>query len=156
MAFFRKADAKVRTIFELPKLFGRNFQKKFFRRRLKTLSLFQHFNSSAFLSRKRVQNYCFTAYTPNIRNTFLRKICIRLHKLLIIIKQKRIPFLKAFGQKRIALPYYLYARVYREVISQPFTSFTINDRPGHHLANSKHLHSFFKKMAVLKKNNQAF
>jgi hypothetical protein len=30
MAFFRKADAKVRLIFELPKLFRRNFQKSFF------------------------------------------------------------------------------------------------------------------------------
>ena len=30
MAFFSKADAKVRTIFELPKLFRRNFYKKFF------------------------------------------------------------------------------------------------------------------------------
>ncbi|MBR4043429.1 MAG: hypothetical protein IKJ10_02125, partial [Bacteroidaceae bacterium] len=29
-AFFWKADAKVRTIFEPPKLFRRNFQKKFF------------------------------------------------------------------------------------------------------------------------------
>ena len=30
MAFFEKADAKVRLIFEPPKLFGRNFQKKVF------------------------------------------------------------------------------------------------------------------------------
>ena len=30
MAFFRKADAKVRLIFEPPKLFRRNFQKSFF------------------------------------------------------------------------------------------------------------------------------
>ena len=30
MAFFWKADAKVRLIFELPKLFRRNFQKSFF------------------------------------------------------------------------------------------------------------------------------
>ena len=29
MAFFSKADAKVRTFFEPPKLFRRNFQKKF-------------------------------------------------------------------------------------------------------------------------------
>ena len=30
MAFFSKADAKVRTFFEPPKLFRRNFQKKVF------------------------------------------------------------------------------------------------------------------------------
>ena len=30
MAFFSKADAKVRTFFELPKLFRKNFQKVFF------------------------------------------------------------------------------------------------------------------------------
>jgi len=30
MAFFSKADAKVRTIFESPKLFRENFQKSFF------------------------------------------------------------------------------------------------------------------------------
>ena len=30
MAFFSKADAKIRTFSEPPKLFGRNFQKKFF------------------------------------------------------------------------------------------------------------------------------
>ena len=30
MAFFSKADAKVRTIFELPKLFRSFFQKVFF------------------------------------------------------------------------------------------------------------------------------
>ena len=60
------------------------FKKKFFERWFVTLTQFQYFNSSAFLSRKRVQNYCFTAYHPNILNTFLLKICILLHKSLII------------------------------------------------------------------------
>jgi len=44
MAFFWKADAKVRTIFELPKLSGRNFQKKVFSvevRDLNFVSVFQ-------------------------------------------------------------------------------------------------------------------
>ena len=39
-AFFRKADAKVRLIFELPKLFRRNFKKKFFDCRLVQNPLF--------------------------------------------------------------------------------------------------------------------
>ena len=83
-AFFAKADAKVRTIFKLPKLFRRNFQKSFFERWFVTLTSFQHFNSSAFLSRKRVQKYCFTTYPPNIRNTFLQTFCIRSHNSLIL------------------------------------------------------------------------
>ena len=37
MAFFSKADAKVRTFFEPPKLFERNFQKSFFQWRFVTL-----------------------------------------------------------------------------------------------------------------------
>ena len=44
MAFFSKADAKVRTIFESPKLFRSFFQKVFFERRLAGLifvSVFQ-------------------------------------------------------------------------------------------------------------------
>ena len=65
-------DAKVRIFFEPPKLFEVFFENYFFQSaRSKTSSLYQYFNSSAFLSRKRVQNYCFTAYTPNLHNTFL-------------------------------------------------------------------------------------
>ena len=68
------------------------FKKVFFEWKFKTSSLFQHFNSSAFLSRKRVQNYCFTAYTPNLINTFLLTFCILLHKSLILkrsVKHKK-------------------------------------------------------------------
>ena len=73
IAFFSKADAKVRTIFELPKLFRENFQKSFFSGSSWTSSLFQYFSSSAFLSRKRVQNYCFTTYAPNFWNSFFHE-----------------------------------------------------------------------------------
>ena len=45
MAFFSKADAKVRTFFEPPKLFEENFQKKVFQWRFVTLTLFQYFNT---------------------------------------------------------------------------------------------------------------
>ena len=75
-AFFWKADAKVRLIFEPPKLFRRNFQKSFFWSGSSCFRSFvQHFNSSAFLSRKRVQNYCFTTYLPNLSTIFFQSIC---------------------------------------------------------------------------------
>ena len=77
MAFFRKADAKVKLIFELPKLFWSFFSKKvFFDCRFVQSPLFvQHFNSSAFLSRKRMQNYCFTTYLPNVTPYFFQSFC---------------------------------------------------------------------------------
>ena len=76
MAFFRKADAKVRLIFELPKLFRRNFQKSFFWSGSSCFRPFvQHFNSTAFLSRKRMQNYCFTTYLTNVSAYFFALFC---------------------------------------------------------------------------------
>ena len=113
MTFFWKADAKVRTIFELPKLFRRNFQKKVFQWRFKTLTSFQYFNSSAFLSRKRVQKYCFITYPPNIRNTFLQTFCIRSHNSLIL---KRCRKTKKREHSSSSILYTLidkYARVYK-------------------------------------------
>ena len=83
------------------------FQKVFFDRLFITLSLFQHFNLSAFLSRKRVQNYCFTAYVPNDRNTFLLKICILLHKSLIIKRCRKACFFKHILPFKYPLPYFL-------------------------------------------------
>ena len=83
MAFFRKADAKVRLIFELPKLFRSFFKKFFLKRKSKFLNLCQHFNSSAFLSRKRMQNYCFTTYLPNIVAYFFALFCKFSAKSLI-------------------------------------------------------------------------
>ena len=43
-AFFRKADAKVRTIFELAKLFGKYFSESFYRQRFITLIPGHHVN----------------------------------------------------------------------------------------------------------------
>ena len=84
MAFFRKADAKVRFFFEPPKLFRRNFQKSFFWNGSSCFRPFvQHFNSSAFLSRKRMQNYCFTTYLPNVCNHFFALFCNLFAKSLI-------------------------------------------------------------------------
>ena len=88
------------------------FQKVFFDRLFITLSLFQHFNLSAFLSRKRVQNYCFTAYAPNIRNTFLLKICILLHKSLIIKRCRKACFFQVHSTVQVSLTLFLNARAY--------------------------------------------
>ena len=75
MAFFRKADAKVRTFSESPKLF-RSFFKSFFEAVGSSSCPFvQYFNSSAFLSRKRMQNYCFTTYLPNVCIHFFQTFC---------------------------------------------------------------------------------
>ena len=93
MAFFSKADAKVRLIFELPKLFRSFFSKSFFwSGKVQNLIFVQYFNSSAFLSRKRVQKYCFTAYTPNIRNTFLQIFCSCSRKPLILKRCRTADF----------------------------------------------------------------
>ena len=76
MAFFRKADAKVRQIFEPPKLFEVFFETFLFQSGSSSLRPFvQYFNSSAFLSRKRMQNYCFTTYLPNLCNHFFQTFC---------------------------------------------------------------------------------
>ena len=76
MAFFRKADAKVRLFFEPPKLFEVFFEKFLFQSGSSSLRPFvQYFNSSAFLSRKRMQNYCFTTYLPNISSHFFATFC---------------------------------------------------------------------------------
>ena len=129
MAFFWKADAKVRTIFELPKLFRSFFQKVFFEWKFETLSLFQYFNSSAFLSRKRVQNYCFTAYTPNFRNTFLLKICILSLNSLILKRCRKTYFITSIKHKHLSL--YLIIIYYKETVSADTASLHINHLKTH-------------------------
>ena len=92
MAFFSKVDAKVRLIFELPKLFRVFFKKFFLKRKLMSLIFVQYFKSSAFLSRKRVQKYCFTAYPPNHPNTFLQIFCSCSRKSLILKRCRTADF----------------------------------------------------------------
>ena len=80
-----------------------------------TLSPFQHFNLSAFLSRKRVQNYCFTAYVPNIPASFFQRKCDFSPKLLILKRCRAAYFLcTSFCA---SLPYLniYHARVYKEI-----------------------------------------
>ena len=74
-------------------------------RDLNFVSVFQY--SSAFLSRKRVQNYCFTAYTPNFRNTFLLKICIFLLNLLIFKRCRTTSNGREVCLFDTSIPYYL-------------------------------------------------
>ena len=84
MAFFRKADAKVRLFFEPPKLFEVFLKISFFSiGKVQNPIFVQYFNSSAFLSRKRVQNYCFTTYLPNVSAYFFALFCNLFAKSLI-------------------------------------------------------------------------
>ena len=135
MASFSKADAKVRTFFWTTKTFQKKFSKKvFFKRWFKTLTSFQYFNSSAFLSRKRVQNYCFTAYPPNIRNTFLLTfegfyISDWFTNMLYNIKRKE-------GTCRQQVPYLI--KIYTRAC---MTCKNYNQRPS----TKTQLHNFSKK-----------
>ena len=80
---FTEADAKVRQIFEPPKLFEENFSKSFHWLVVHNLFPFQYFNLTAFLSRKRMQNYCFTTYLPNIIAYFFATFCNLIANSLI-------------------------------------------------------------------------
>ena len=106
--FFSKADAKVRTIFELPKLFRSFFSKSFFwSGKVQNLIFVQYFNSSAFLSRKRVQKYCFTAYTPNIHNTFFILFCSCSPKSLILKRCRTAYFEYLWSRNRTTREHYI-------------------------------------------------
>ena len=87
------------------------FQKVFFDRLFITLSPFQHFNLSAFLSRKRVQNYCFTAYAPNIPASFFQRKCDFSPKLLIL-KRCRAAYFYALLSAQILLTLIFITRAY--------------------------------------------
>ena len=118
MAFFEKADAKVRTFFELPKLFEVFFEKSFFSTgKAQSSSLFQYFNSSRHLSRLRVQKYCFITYLPNMRNTFFALFCKVYSNLLIFryaIKHKIRGRLPAWESPPTLI---LYVRVHTRIIT---------------------------------------
>ena len=91
------------------------FQKSFFwSGKVQNLIFVQYFNSSAFLSRKRVQNYCFKTYTPNHPDTFFILFCNYLPKSLILKRCRRADF-KASNpvNKASYLNIYTRARIYR-------------------------------------------
>ena len=113
MAFFRKADAKVRLIFELPKLFEVFFEKFLFQCwRSVSSSMLQYFITTAFLSRKRMQNYCFTTYLPNVCNHFFQSFCNLFAKSLICRYVLQQGFSFAFqGKKRLHLNFITRTRI---------------------------------------------
>ena len=74
MAFFSKADAKVRTFFEPPKLFRRNFQKKFLVevRDLNFVSVFQLICVS--LSKAGAKLLLYSISTKSLKHFFAKKM----------------------------------------------------------------------------------
>ena len=74
--FLFESGCKGKAYFWTTKTFQKKFSKKFFWSGSSCFRPFvQHFNSSAFLSRKRVQNYCFTTYLPNVSSYFFATFC---------------------------------------------------------------------------------
>ena len=112
MAFFWKADAKVRQIPEPPKLFEEKFSESFHHTVFITFSLRQHVNFIPFLSRKRMQNYCFTTYPPNIPNNFFRLFYAFYVKSLICKEVVRLVFEGGFeAASKLYLIIIIYARI---------------------------------------------
>ena len=98
--FLFESGCKGKAYFWTTKTFWSFFSKKFFwSGKVQNLIFVQYFNSSAFLSRKRVQNYCFTAYPPNINNSFFILFCSFPAKSLILKICRRADF-QAFGLGR--------------------------------------------------------
>ena len=111
MASFSKADAKVRLIFELPKLFRSFFQKVFFEAvRFKTSSLF----SISTHLRFSLESGCKSTALQHILQTSETLFCkyfAVVHVNRWFSKDAVQQILKAFGLGRWSvLPYYLYAR----------------------------------------------
>ena len=96
--FLSESGRKGKAYFWTTKTFWSFFLKKvfFWSGKVQNLIFVQYFNSSAFLSRKRVQNYCFTTYPPNISNSFFILFCSCLRKSLILKRCRRAVF-KAFS-----------------------------------------------------------
>ena len=106
MAFVSKADAKVRSFFEPPKLFRSFFQKVFLKRKFISPTLFSEFQSVPHLSRLRVQRQSFFTLPPNTHNTFLQENYHFLRKLLIHKDVVQHTFLADILHYQAALPYY--------------------------------------------------
>ena len=92
MAFFRKADAKVRQISEPPKLFEEKFSESFYRHRFTTFSLLQYVNLSPFS----LESGCKITALQHIRQIFAPSFFILFCKSLILKEVGR----KDFGDER--------------------------------------------------------
>ena len=120
MAFFSKADAKVRLIFELPKLFLKFFQKKFFLKAAGSnpLTLFS------------ISTHLRFSLESGCKSTALRHILQIIQTLFSYFfaveslshwfsKDAVQQIFRAFGLGQWSvLPYYLYARTYIQGISR--------------------------------------
>ena len=105
MAFFSKADAKVRTIFESPKLFRSFFQKVFFERRFVGLifvSVFQLICVS--LSKAGAKLLLYNIGSKLLKH-FFGDFLHLLHKLLILnhAEKPRVPGLSCGSEPPIYL-----------------------------------------------------
>ena len=111
--FLSESGCKGKAYFWTTKTFRKKFSKKsFFQRRFVTFIFVQYFNSSAFLSRKRVQKYCFTTYTPNPWSTFSHTF-LQFHRKSLILKTcRKADSWSPYGEELQAIHWYLYARVY--------------------------------------------
>ena len=92
MAFFRKADAKVRQISEPPKLFEEKFSESFYQHRFTTFSLLQYVNLSPFS----LESGCKITALQHIRQIFAPSFFILFCKSLIL----KYLFGKRFSRQR--------------------------------------------------------
>ena len=164
--FLFESGCKGKAYFWTAKTFWSFFLKKsfFWSGSIKIPDFVQYFNSSAFLSRKRVQSYCFTTYPPNINNSFFALFCSFPAKSLILKRCRRADF-KASNpvNKASYLNIYTRARIYRGLpkttcisyIQKIICRFTINNGVWY---TEDFLHSSYttKKMTVFFKNMTAF
>ena len=110
--FLFESGCKGKAYFWTTKTFWSFFSKKFFwSGRIKILNFVQYFNSSAFLSRNRVQNYCFTTYPPNILNTFLQIFCSCSRKPLILKRCRRAQKRSNYPDRQLLHLNFIRARV---------------------------------------------
>ena len=80
MAFFQKADAKVRQISEPAKLFEEKFSESFYQHRFTTFSLLQYVNLSPFS----LESGCKITALQHIRQIFAPSFFILFCKSLIL------------------------------------------------------------------------
>ena len=130
MAFFSKADAKVRTIFKLPKLFRSFFQKVFFEavgsNSLTLFSISTHLRFS-------LESGCKITALRHILQTSATLFSyffafIRLSHWLSKNSTERI-FKSLALARQSALPYYLYARTYNVSLIFYFLPYTHGYNP---------------------------
>ena len=124
MAFFSKADAKVRTFFEPPKLFGRNFQKSFFQWRFVTLIFVSVFQLICVSLSKAGAKVLLYGICTKLSCLFFRLKCTIFPKSLILKRCRTAGFHCAFLYIQTPIPYYLYARVHKQTVRITYTPAT--------------------------------